>query len=209
MMGTTGAANYSASRRGDLVYVPGGVGTGSVGVQRRTLVWVDRKGGETAIDAPPRAYAVPRLSPDGTRIAVDVRDQANDIWIWTINQHALSLLNRDNAQDMSPNWTPDSKKVIWTSTRAGGNPNLFSIAADGSGVPEQLTTQAGNQFPTSLTPDGRTVLIFGAGGTLTDIYVVNLRRSEARAKAAHRAAVGVRVRSRDFPRWQMGGVSLE
>jgi len=173
MMGTTGAANYSASRRGDLVYLPGSLGTGGVGARPRTLVWVDRKGGETPIDAPPRAYAVPRLSPDGTRIALDVRDQTNDIWIWDINRHALSLLNRDNGQDMSPNWTADSKKVIWTSTRSGGNPNLFSMAADGSGVPESLTTQAGMQFPTSLTPDGRTALVFGAGGTLTDIYVVN------------------------------------
>jgi serine/threonine-protein kinase len=172
-MGTTGAANYSTSRRGDLVYVPG-AGPAAVATRQRTLVWVDRRGRETAIDAPPRSYAVARLSPDLTRIALDVRDQTNDIWVWDINRRALSLLNRDNAQDMSPNWTRDAKRILWTSTRAGGNPNLYSISADGAGIPERLTTNATNQFPTSITPDGRTIFVFGAGGSLTDIYTVRL-----------------------------------
>ena len=35
-----------------------------------TLVWVDRQGREKPIDAPPGAYAHPRVSPDGMRVAV-------------------------------------------------------------------------------------------------------------------------------------------
>ena len=69
---------------------------------------------------------------------------------------------------------PDGKRILWTSTRSGGNPNLYWQAADGSGAPERLTTNNGNQFPTSTTPDGRTVALFGAGGALTDIFTVNL-----------------------------------
>ena len=65
-----GAANYAVSRSGTLVYVP------AAGTQTpRSLVWVDRKGRETPISAPPRAYAEPRLSPDGTRVALTIRDQ--------------------------------------------------------------------------------------------------------------------------------------
>ena len=41
----------------------------------RTLVWVDRQGRETPIPAPPRAYVHPRLSPDGTRVALYIADQ--------------------------------------------------------------------------------------------------------------------------------------
>ena len=52
--------------------------------------WVDRKGQETPIGAPSRTYATARLSPDGTRIALDVRDQTNDIWIWDINRQTLT-----------------------------------------------------------------------------------------------------------------------
>ena len=41
-------------------------------------MWVDRKGQESPIPAPARAYIEPRLSPDGRRIAVAIADQEND-----------------------------------------------------------------------------------------------------------------------------------
>ena len=65
---------------GTLVYVSGGGATAAAAL--RTLVLVDRQGRETPIPAPPRAYIYPRLSPDGTRIAVAANDQENDIWVW-------------------------------------------------------------------------------------------------------------------------------
>ena len=103
----TGAVQFGVSRRGDLLYVPGDVAASAT--QPRSLVWVNRKGGETPILAPPHAYAVARISPDGTRIALDARDQANDIWIWDITRQTLTPLNRHGAQDMSPLWTPNSE----------------------------------------------------------------------------------------------------
>ena len=169
-VGASPTLNYSVSRRGDLVYVPG---TAPIPPTERTLTWVNRKGQETAIAAEPRAYAMARISPDGARVALDVRDQVMDIWIWDLNRQTLSSLNRHPSQDMSPIWTPDSKRVIWTSTRGGGNPNLYWQAADGSGEPERLTVHFGNQFPTSTTPDGAFVTWFGASGTTangTDLF---------------------------------------
>ena len=72
MMKPTGAANYAVSRQGTLVYMPGGAGEQTT---PRSLVWVDRKGHEEPIRAPLRAYGTPRLSPDGTRVAVEIYDQ--------------------------------------------------------------------------------------------------------------------------------------
>ena len=160
--GTSPTVNYSVSRRGDLVYVPGG-GAFTPPVAR-TLTWVNRQGEETAIAAPPRTYAVARLSPDGTRLALDVRDQTMDISVWDLSRQTLSPLNRHPAQDLSPLWTVDGKRVIWTSTRGGGNPNLYWQAADGTGDAERLTVNVNNQFPTSTTPDGSIVVVFGASG---------------------------------------------
>jgi Tol biopolymer transport system component len=150
------------SRRGDLVYVPGG-GAFTPPVAR-TLTWVNRQGQETAIAAPPRTYAVARLSPDATRVALDVRDQTMDISIWDLSRQTLSPLNRHAAQDLSPLWTMDGKRLIWTSTRGGGNPNLYWQTADGTGEAERLTVHVNNQFPTSTTPDGGSVVMFGASG---------------------------------------------
>src|SRR5438309_1415701 len=60
----SGAAQYSFSDAGSLVYVPG-----SAQAQRR-LVWVSRNGAEQLVAAPARAYRGPRLSPDGREVAV-------------------------------------------------------------------------------------------------------------------------------------------
>jgi serine/threonine-protein kinase len=170
---STGEANFAVSRQGTLVYVPGGLT--SVSLQARSLWWVNRQGREEPIKAPPRPYAIPRLSPDGTRVALDVRDQNSDIWIWDLARQTLTPLTLDPNLDMSPVWTPDGKRIIWASTRGGGNPNLFWQAADGTGVPERLTTNVSAQFPTSVSSDGTRVALFGgATGSNLDISTVTL-----------------------------------
>ena len=64
---TTGAAQFSVSDTGALVYVAAGSG-----LESRTLVWVDRDGREEALAAEPRAYTYPRISPDGGRLALSM-----------------------------------------------------------------------------------------------------------------------------------------
>ena len=55
------------------------------------MVWVGREGDEERISAPPRAYGHPRVSPDGTRVAVDVRDgDSTDVWIWDLARETLT-----------------------------------------------------------------------------------------------------------------------
>lgn len=80
-----GTADFSVSSSGALVYVGGGPAVTPV----RTLLWVDRQGREDSLMAPPRSYAWPRLSPDGTTIALDVRDQESDVWMWDLRQSTL------------------------------------------------------------------------------------------------------------------------
>ena len=188
-VGTSPNVNYSVSRHGDLVYLPAGVGLAPPA--ERTLTWVNRQGQETALAAAPRSYAVARLSPDGTRVALDIRDQTIDIAIWDLTRQTLSPLSRHPAQDLSPMWTSDGKRVIWTSTRGGGNPNLFWQAADGTGEAERLTVSANNQFPTSITPDGSTLLVFGASGdskNASDLFTILLKDPAHKAEQLLTAA---------------------
>ena len=81
-----GAAKYAVSASGALAYVHGGEATDNV------LVWVDREGREEPLSAPPRPYVYQRLSPDGTRIALDVRDEKQDVWIWDLEREASTRL---------------------------------------------------------------------------------------------------------------------
>jgi Tol biopolymer transport system component len=115
-------------------------------------------GHEEAIAAPSRAYLYPRLSPDGTRIAVYCADQEQDIWIWDLRRATLTRLTSEPGMDQNPVWTPDGRRIIFTSDRAGGARNLWSQAADGTGAAERLTTSGNSQFPTGIAPDGTSVV---------------------------------------------------
>ena len=148
-----GAADYTLADDGTLVYLPAGAG-GS-----RRLVWVDRETGEeTPLAAPPRAYVQPRISPDGTRVAVEISDRENDVWVWDLTAEFLTRLTFDAGLDVFGVWTPDSQRVIFTSPR-GGRPALFWTAADGTGTAEPLGEREGNRFPQAVTPDGRLVVV--------------------------------------------------
>jgi len=150
-----GAAGFAVARDGTLVYVPGDA---AVRRAARTLVWVDRQGREEPINAPARQYTYPRISPDGTRVALDVRDQQNDIWIWHLARGTLTRFTLDPAEDQYPVWTPDGRRLLFRSARSGQS-NLFWQAADGTGAVERLTQSENPQWAYAMTRDG-TRLVF-------------------------------------------------
>ena len=141
----SGGANYAVSRQGRLVYMPGAVAETRLG----SLVWVDRKGHEEPIAVPPRAYATPRLSPDGTRVALSIADQGNnEIWILDLARDELRRLTFSPGMDSMPLWA-DSRRIVYMSSR-DGVPNIYSQAVDGGGTADRLTTSANPQWPTSI-----------------------------------------------------------
>jgi len=149
---TFGGVDAVVAGDGTLAYVSGGVAGTS-----RTLVWVDRQGRETAIPAPPRAYSSPRLSPDGTRIAVYATDQEFDTWVWDLGRTTLTRVTSDPSIDAYAAWTPDGGRLIFSSERAGTR-NLYWQAADGTGAVERLTDSPNAQNATAVSPDGRRLI---------------------------------------------------
>jgi len=161
---------YDIAANGTLIY-----STGSSTEVPRTLVWVDRQGREEPIPAPLRAYAYPRVSPDGTQLALDIIGQNRDIWVWNFARRTLTRLTFDPATDGGPLWTPDGRRLIFTSGRAGAL-NLFWQAADGTGEPERLTDSPNSQFATAISSDGsRLVVRDGGAGTTSDLMLVPLQ----------------------------------
>ena len=149
-----GAANFSLSGNGSLVYV-----TGRSGAERRTLVWVDRAGREEPLPLAPAAFAWPRLSPDGTRLAVHIREpEGTDVWMSEVARGTLSKLTTDPADDSYPLWTPDGQSVVFTSRRDGLG--VYRTAADGRGAVERLLTveDATDLNPYGWAADGQALL---------------------------------------------------
>jgi serine/threonine-protein kinase len=152
-----GRPGVSVSNTGVLVHATGDAlfgGVGAVGV----LTWVDRNGKEEPLGAPERSYSYPRLSPDGTRVAVDARDGENDVWVWDVGRKTLTRLTLGPSLDRSPVWTPDGRRIVFSSGSGLSRQSLYLVAADGTGAPERLTESIAAQAPTSITPDGTRVI---------------------------------------------------
>jgi serine/threonine-protein kinase len=151
----TGAGDFAMGADGTLVYadMPGGLAAANA----RTLVWVDRMGNEDPVGAPPRGYQQPRVSPDGMRVALAIGDQEDDLWIWDVRRPALARLTLDPRQDWFPVWTPDGRRIVFSSNRSG-QLNLWWQVADGTGAAERLTTSDRAQFVTGITPNGTAVV---------------------------------------------------
>jgi serine/threonine-protein kinase len=167
----SGAANFALAANGTLVY-----GVGDVpATAERSLVWVDRDGREEALGAEKRPYVYPRISPDGSRVALDIRDTENDIWVWDVARRTLQRLTFDPGANRGIVWTPDGQRLIFSS-ESEGRESLFWQRADGSGQPERLTTaEAGRpQVPASITSDGRQMLFSEPGQPPFDLFVLPL-----------------------------------
>jgi serine/threonine-protein kinase len=180
----SGVSHFAVSDQGTLAYVPY-----KAVIQQRSLVWVDRNGREELLNAPPRAYQYPRISPDATRVALDIRDQETDIWIWDFARETLTRLTFGPSRDLLPVWTPDSRRIAYVSERDGRNGSLYWQSADGTGAVERLTENrdgegGGGQVPYSFTPDGSKLLYrfdtSPPAKTGADLWVmtINGRRSE-------------------------------
>ena len=78
---------YSFSSTGTLVYIPG-----SSQAPQLRLVWVDRKGTEQPIPAPPHNYVMPRISPDGRRVAAGLEEADSQVWLYDLARDTLTRL---------------------------------------------------------------------------------------------------------------------
>ena len=154
----SGAVNFALSADGSLVYV-----NAVTAAPNRRLVWIDRATGtrQPVEGQPPRAYTTARVSPDGTRVALDIRDEGGDIWIWDLKRNVSTKITNDPASDAIPSWTPDSARIVFQSQRFGV-PNIFVQSADGTGSVERLTESANAQYPSAVARDG-TIMYWEVG----------------------------------------------
>jgi len=151
--------SFAFSGDGLLAYMAGGASI-TMNAIPRALIWVDREGREQALPLPERQYYGPRLSPDGSRVAVTVYDgRSSDLWVYDVASGAgLRLTRLEATADaiLVPVWTPDGERIIY---RAPGSGDLWWTAADGSGAPEPLFEDPGSdEAGTSVSPDGRTLV---------------------------------------------------
>ena len=138
---------------GTLVYRPGGSG------DAMSAEWVAADGSRELAIETPQAYRAPRISPDGTRIAMHIlsdieTERESAIWVYSLKTKALDRVTFGQGRQISPIWTTDGRLIYSSSDDPAGVTNLYWTRADGTGVPERLATSTRDQIARSLSGQG-------------------------------------------------------
>jgi serine/threonine-protein kinase len=134
----SGSAAFAVSANGTMVYVPR-----ASTLPSRSLVIVDRTGRAALINDTRAAYAHPRLSPDGKRLAVTIESENGaDIWVYDLVRGSRTRLTNGGVNGF-PVWSHDGQRITFQSARSGGV-SMYSRPADGSAEPEPLIRAQGD-----------------------------------------------------------------
>jgi len=105
--------------------------------------------------AEPKAYAYPRLSPDGKRIAMSIGTGGrSDVWVYDIASATPIRLTSSGTLNERAEWTPDGKRVMYRADR-GRRTAIWWQPADLSEPPAPLLASDAHDFYEGvMTPDG-------------------------------------------------------
>src|SRR6184192_4164149 len=167
---TDGAAAFDVSENGTLAYLPV-----SSYVTETEVVLVARRGSESRALPMTDRYNHPRLSPEGSRIAVDIRspNSLGDIWMFQIGRSGGTRVTAEGGRDFGAEWTPDGRELIYSSEHPFFD--LYRRAADASRPAEPLLTGAYDRYTGSVSQDGRlfALVLSVPGGA--ELWTVRLR----------------------------------
>jgi YVTN family beta-propeller protein len=104
----------------------------------------------------------PTWSGAGTQIAFASNRHGNwEILTLRLADGSITRLTFDAAEDTNPNWSRATGRIAFQSNRVGPNPEIFSMAADGSDVRRLTANINGDRGPV-WSADGSAIVFWGS-----------------------------------------------
>jgi Tol biopolymer transport system component/predicted Ser/Thr protein kinase len=174
--GLNEAGQFDVSQTGMLVYVKG---HGGGGLSVSVIQWLDSGGKTQPLIAKPGSYSDPSLSPDGKKLAVAVLEGSNlDIEVYDLQRETWTKLTLGDGSYRDPIWSPDGNYIVFGSEGRG----MFWTRSDG-GQPQSFTSGPAAQYPSSFSPDGKTLAFYESGSAPAQIWTVGLEEQGGTLKA--------------------------
>jgi serine/threonine-protein kinase len=150
-VGVVGTAKAALSLSGTLAY------RGEAHASR--IVLTNGRDPDEVVLSEPRAYAYPRFSPNGKRLAVSIEGGTrSDVWLYDLASLNSTRISSGGSANERPEWTPDGERVLYRSDE-GIYSSMWWRPADLS-VPATLLLAGGvaGIFEGVIAPDGRTIV---------------------------------------------------
>ena len=166
--GTTGAAQVAVSDGGTLAYIAGPV---SAGAPLQISIF-DRAGTAQVLNVPLGTYSHPRVSPDGSRVAITVDEgKETQVWIYGLDKVSAARRLTFGGNNSLAEWTRDGQRVAFQSKR-GDSAGVWWQRADGTSVATQVTQPAAgvSHVPQSFSPDDRHLLFDQEHGNVVTLW---------------------------------------
>ena len=161
------------SDTGTLAFLSGP--TSANGIQAQ-IARFDRRGDAEPVNVPMGPYSHPRVSPDGTRVAVTVEDEKSaQLWVYGLSQVTVVRPMTSGGRNEKAEWSADGKRLAFQSTREN-DAAIWWQRVDGTEQPIRLTRpSAGKQHvPQSFSRDGRHLLYDEVDADTVTLWDLNL-----------------------------------
>jgi len=122
--------------------------------------WFDRNGRVVGAVGQPGVYGNISLAPNGKSVSVsltDIATQNTDMWTYDLVRGSAKRLTFDLAVDRVPVWSPDAKRVVFTSNHQS-NIDLYMKNADGTEEEKSVVHDDFNKYPNDWSRDGKYIL---------------------------------------------------
>lgn len=112
---------------------------------------------------------------------VSKRSGRGEVMVSDLFLDEAKQLTHDNAHVLTPRWSPDGGRVIFTSYFRTGAPDIYAADAS-SGRRETIVSLRGTNNGARFSPDGRQIAMTLSGSGVTEIYVANAQGKQIAAR---------------------------